>query len=300
MIVDNYAANGRKSTERLDASLKHLRASFGASRALAISTDRISQYIAERRKAGAAPATVGCELAALRRMFTLALQGGKVAQRPHIPSLHVSNARQGFFEEPEFRAVLEHLPEELRPVMIFAYHTGWRKQEILDLTWRQVDFRAQEIRLEPGTTKNDEGRTFPFSALPPLRDLVYKQRERTTAVEKKTSTIVTQVFHRNGRPILDLRGAWQAACDAAMLPHRLFHDFRRTAVRNLERAGVPRSVAMKLTGHKTEAIYRRYAIVSPGDLQAGVERLARLHEMLEEVRVDEGSGSVGGQSGVQE
>ena len=63
----------------------------------------------------------------------------------------------------------------------------------------------------------------------------------------------------------------------------LMHDFRRTAVRNLERAGVPRSVAMKLTGHKTESIYRRYAIVSEADLAAGVDRLAALHGALAKV-----------------
>ena len=61
---------------------------------------------------------------------------------------------------------------------------------------------------------------------------------------------------------------------------KLLHDFRRTAVRNLERAGVPRSVAMKLTGHKTESVYRRYAIVAEGDLAEGVAKLAVLHQAL--------------------
>ena len=67
--------------------------------------------------------------------------------------------------------------------------------------------------------------------------------------------------------------AWQRARDKAGLPGRIPHDFRRTAVRNLEQAGVPRSVAMKLTGHKTEAVYRRYAIVSPGDLRSAARQL---------------------------
>ena len=70
------------------------------------------------------------------------------------------------------------------------------------------------------------------------------------------------MFHRDGEPIKDLRGAWRTACKNAGLPGRLLHEFRRTAVRNLERAGVSRSVAMKMTGHKTVAVYRRYAIVS--------------------------------------
>ena len=274
MLVADYQANGRKSLKRAQISLGHLRETFGSSRALSITTDKINAYIAERLKAKAKPATVACELAALKRIFTLGLQAGKIAQRPHIPSIHVNNARAGFFEEPEFRAVLPHLPHYLRPLMTFCYLTGWRKAEVLGLKWSNVDFRAQEIRLEPGTTKNDQGRTFPFSVLPPLRDLVYVQRERT-------AKDIPWVFHNAGRPILDYYGAWKKACAAAKLPGKLVHDLRRTAVRNLERAGVPRSVAMKLTGHLTESIYRRYAVVSPADLNAGVEKLARLHDLLE-------------------
>jgi integrase len=78
--------------------------------------------------------------------------------------------------------------------------------------------------------------------------------------------------------IKTLRGAWKSACTAAKVGSKIPHDFRRTAVRNLERAGVPRSVAMKLTGHKTESVYRRYAIVSEADLSEGLKKLAAFHE----------------------
>jgi integrase len=192
---------------------------------------------------------------------------------------------------------------DLQPVIEFLYLTGWRTTEVLTLEWRQVDFTAGAVRLEPGTTKNDEGREFPFSVLPPLEALLRRQRERTTAIERETGQIVRWVFHRQGAPVRDMRGAWAAAClaagffrvvpvlDAAGQPRmaidgtplvvkkatKLVHDFRRTAVRNLERAGVPRSVAMKLTGHKTESVYRRYAIVAPSDLVEGVKKLAALH-----------------------
>ena len=82
------------------------------------------------------------------------------------------------------------------------------------------------------------------------------------------------MFHHNGEPIRDFRTAWKTACPNAGLPGRIPHDFRRTAVRNLERAGVSRSVAMKMTGHKTEAVYRRYAIVSEQDLREAAVKLA--------------------------
>jgi integrase len=112
-----------------------------------------------------------------------------------------------------------------------------------------------------------------------LAALLRRQRERTTEVERETGQIISPVFHRRtGKPIKDFRDAWTQACKKAGLPGKLVHDFRRTAVRNLERAGVPRSVAMKLTGHKTESVYRRYAIVSEADLSEGVRKLAALHE----------------------
>jgi integrase len=277
MLTTDYQVNARKSLKRAKISIDRLREFFGPCRALAITTDRLNEYIAERQASKAANATIRNELAALRRMFTLAIQAGKMAQAPYIPSPRVINTRSGFFEVDQFRSVLKHLAVDLRPVVEFAYLTGWRIGEILGLEWRNVDFRVGEVRLDPGVTKNGEARTFPFSAYPPLGELLKWQRERTVAIEKKTKRIVSHVFHRNGRAILDFRGAWQKACAAAGVKGRLVHDFRRTAVRNLERASVPRSVAMKLTGHLTESIYRRYAIVSPADLKAGVEKLAKLY-----------------------
>jgi integrase len=103
-----------------------------------------------------------------------------------------------------------------------------------------------------------------------------QQRERTTAIEHETGQIVQWVFHRRGKPIRGFREAWQEACTAAGCPGRLLHDLRRTAVRNFKRAGVSRSVAMKLTGHKTESIYRRYAIVSGADLAEGMRKVATM------------------------
>src|SRR5262249_41573280 len=152
-----------------------------------------------------------------------------------------------------------------RPVMDFACLTGWRIGEILSLTWRQVDFGAGVVRLEPGTTKNDEGRVFPFAVLPALADLLQAQRKRTDAAARATGQGIPHGFPRAGARIRDYGKGWRRAGERAGLTGRLVHDFRRTAVRNLERAGVSRSVAMKLTGHKTESVYRRYAIVSEAD-----------------------------------
>jgi len=279
MLIDDYVVNGRKSADRASLSIRHLQGFFGGVLARDVTPDRVNSYIRARQQGPrpAKAATIMNELAALKRMFTLGHRAEKVSVRPSFPSIRVQNARQGFFEPDELARVLHHLPEELRLLVLFTYLTGWRVGEVKSLTWRQVDFNASVVRLEPGTTKNNEGRVFPFSASPELTVLLERQRQITTAVERETGRLITSVFHRRGKPISNFREAWKIACASAGCPGRLVHDLRRTAVRELERAGVPRSVAMLLTGHKTESIYRRYAIVSEADLAEGVARRAAFH-----------------------
>jgi integrase len=220
---------------------------------------------------GAEAATINRELALLKRMFTLAVQAGKLHTKPHIPMLREDNTRRGFFEREQFEAVRAALSAALRPVVTFAYVTGWRiKSEILPLEWRQVDWVGRTVRLDPGTTKNGEGRTFPFTA---ALEAVLKDQLAEHERLKKANKLVPLVFHRNGDRIRDLRRAWESACTAAGCPGRIPHDFRRTAVRNLERAGVSRSAAMTMVGHKTEAIYRRYAIVDAGVLREAAAKI---------------------------
>jgi integrase len=288
-IRDDYAANRRRSVERLEISLAHLALAFSGTRATAITFDRLNRYARERREAQAAPATIKNELNALRRAFKLAKRAGKVASVPDFPQLEVANVRTGFFERADFDALLLELPEPLRAPFEFAYLTGWRtKSEVLPLTWERVDFEAGVVRLDVGSTKTGQGRTFPFHVLPRLQALLEQQRATTDAVERESAAIVPWVFHRNGRPIRDYHEAWHRACRRAavrkrgpleevvrpQLLGRVPHDFRRTAVRNLVRAGVPEHIAMKLTGHRTRDIFDRYDIVSERDLADGVGRLA--------------------------
>jgi integrase len=230
---------------------------------------------------------VNYEIGMLKRMYRLArkiLSG----YRPEFPHIRISNTRTGFFEEPDFRRLLTKLDEDLRPPVEFAYLTGWRiKSEIFSLQWTQIDLKAGEIRLEPGTTKTDEGRTFFFSALPELENLIRAQRERTNMLQKEQGRIIPWVFHRKGERILDFKKSWRNAVKDAEVTGRIPHDFRRTAVRNLERASVPRSVAMKLVGHKTESIYRRYAIVAKQDLVDGIKRLADYRESIDKTPAEQ-------------
>lgn len=230
------------------------------------------KYTDSRQQEHAANATINRELAILKRMFTLAIQAGKLMARPYIPMLAENNVRTGFFDRDQFDRLISHLPEPLRPMVKFAYITGWRiPSEVLTLQWRQVDFEARTVRLDPGTTKNREGRVFPFTD--DLKELLEAQRTLTDAHQREAGKICPWVFHRSGKQIKDYRGAWRAATIAAGCPGRIPHDFRRTTVRNLLRADVIERVAMMLTGHKTRSVFERYNIVSGGDLLDAARKL---------------------------
>jgi len=278
MVEVDYAANGRKSLKRVKHAATHLKEFFDAfAKARVITSDRISAYQAERLEQGAKPATVNYELAMLRRAFRLGGRAGKIATRPEIQMLHVENARKGFFEPEQYRAVVKHLPEHLRPLAAIAYITGWRaKSELLSRQWRHVDLVKGWLRLDPGESKNGDGREFPFT--PDMCSVLEAQRDMVRTIELEQACVIPWVFVQpDGSRIKDFRWAWRKACKDAGVPGRLVHDFRRTAVRNLERAGVPRSAAMRMTGHKTEAVYRRYAITDSAMLQEAAVKLAAFH-----------------------
>ena len=290
MIEDDYKMKGRASLSNLQTALKHLRGFFGGWRAVDIGTDNIRRYVRQKQEDGYSNGYIRRHLSNLKRAFNLAVEAGRLSRVPHFPTLKVDNVRTNFLTMSDVEAICEKIDPDLEPVVRFAAYTGWRKGELIPydgnpgLRWRQVDFHAGTVHLDPGQTKNDEGRTFPFSALPPLEDLLRRQRERTDEVEKRKEQIVSHVFHRDGKPIKWMLHAWNDAAEEAGVPDAWFHDLRRTAVRNLERAGVSRSVATKLTGHKTEEVYRRYAIADEDALEEGVEKLARLHQSDDDER----------------
>jgi integrase len=201
--------------------------------------------------------------------------------------LREQNVRRGFLESDQITAICAALPEEVRPIVKFAYATGWRTaSEVVPLEWRNVDWAGRCVRLDPGTTKNGEGRSFPFTA-----DIEQVLKEQLAIHEKlkKADRVVPFVFHRDGERILTFRTAWKNACKAAGCPGKLIHDMRRSAVRTFERSGMPRSVAMSIVGHKTESIYRRYAIV---DEAMQREAAARLDAWLKSLKPTPRTGTV--------
>jgi integrase len=268
-LYADYGANRRKwlrtgkDGKPYICGVSHLDDFFASQRALTITTSRIREFISKRQADSASNGTINRELALLRRMFNLAVEDGALRTVPHFPMLKEAPPRKGFFEYAQFQTLRQELPEYLRPVATMGYYTGMRRGEILKIRWESVDLEGGEIRLNAGETKNEEPRTIPL--LRELRDMLKIEREKNPDAEF--------VFIRSHQPINSFYKAWKSACDRAKLPGLLFHDFRRTGVRNLVRAGVPERVAMAISGHKTQAVFKRYNIVSGRDIKDAATKL---------------------------
>jgi integrase len=238
-----------------------------------ITTADVRRYVGRRRDEGASNATVNRELSVLKRAYALAIAAGTLASRPHIALLREDNVRRGFFEAADFEAVRRRLPPDLADFVTFLHVTGWRwRSEAARLRWTDVAFDVGEVRLEPGTTKTGEGRVFPVTAA--LRAQLERRRAVTRERERELGRAVPHVFTRpDGRPLGSFSKAWATACRTAGVPGRVLHDFRRTAVRNLVRAGVAERVAMQMVGWKSRQMLDRYHIVSTADLIEAARKL---------------------------
>ncbi len=309
LVKADWRNTGAKSTLYLpdgkmeQSGIRKLRAAFGQWEVADITALHLENYSNKRQEEDrAAVSTVRNELNVLKHGMYLAQDKDLLTKKvPKFPELKPTNIRKEFFEREQLDSVLAELPEAVRPVALFMYWTGWRRGEVLSRQWSHVDFKAGVIRLEPGETKNGKGRDFPYTIVPELEALIEQQRTSTDAVEKKKREIVPRLFHRNGDPVKTFRTAWRAACKRVGLAaqaaregttskavwkklskeeRRAFtglklipYDFRRTAVRNLIRAGVSQKVAMELTGHLTASVFDRYNITDDRDRREAVKKL---------------------------
>jgi len=276
-LVSDYRING-KSVGWCETLVEvHLRPFFGKLPASKVDSALIRSYIEKRKRpdaargrGAAANATINHELALLRRAFNLAAADDppRIARVPKIPALEENNTRKGFFEYGQYSALFEALPDHIRPVLSFGYYTGCRRGEILGLRWDQVDLIRGMVRLEPGETKNEEAREIPL-----VGDLLALLRLRRETRDSGFPDCPWVFFHDDGKQIRSIKNAWANACKRAGLwdestqkPTRLFHDLRRSGVRNLVRAGVSEKVAQRISGHKTRAVFDRYNITTQADL----------------------------------
>ncbi len=269
-LVLEYKNQRRKSLRDLESRWKiHLAPVFGDLRAVNVTSSLVAKYVNTRQEEGAENATINRELAALKRLFSLGRQSTppKVRDVPYIPMLAENDPRNGFLESKQHDALAAETGKIglwLRAMFEVGYSFGWRKAEVLALRVRQVDLVAGTIRLERGSTKNGDGRVATMT--PPVKVLLMELC-RNKALDDAVFT------RQDGSPVLDFRKSWETACEAAGVPGLLFHDLRRSAVRNLRRARVSEGVIMKISGHKTRSVFERYNIVDDSDLRDAMTSL---------------------------
>jgi integrase len=267
-LLRDYRINERKSLDDAENRWqRHLEPFFGHMKAFEVSSDLVARYVDARLKQNAKNATVNRELAALKRMFRLGLYctPPKVNRVPKIPRLAENNIRKGFLEDGQFEQLVSHCPELwFRAIVEVGRTYGWRIGELIELRVRQVDLLGKVIRLEPGTTKNRDGREVSMT------QNVFALLSQCVSGKQSENFVFTR---DDGKRVKDFRETWRNACVAAGVPNLLFHDLRRTAARNLRRAGVAEGVIMKIGGWRTRSVFERYAIVSQTDIAEAMQKL---------------------------
>ena len=266
-VIADYQRNKRRSLNKVELRIrKHLAPFFDGLVMADITTAKILDYIAKRQadtwivrqartiehddarvtevpevRRGVSNGEINRELGVLKRAFSLAIQSQRIFFAPHIPMLKEAHPRTGFFTPDDFEALRAQLPTHLQGIWSFLYLTGWRiDTEVLALEWRRVDFDAEQITLDPGTTKSGEPRTFPFTSV--LRTALKAQRKLTQHLESPLVFCHVDGW-RAGRRIS--YGGWlkafrKARAAAGIDASRIPHDARRTVVQTLDRAGVGR------------------------------------------------------------
>ena len=268
LIESDYTKHGRKSLVALRGLWKnHLSEFFADLSTTKLSTEQIDTYVRRRLDAGAANASVNRELSALKRMYKLALKAGRLKAMPYIALLKERNVRSGFVKDAAYQALARETAKAglwLRGLFEVAYTYGFRKSELTTMRVRQVDLKEGTIELNPGETKSDEGRTVQ------LTESVRQVLEQCISGKRPDELVFTRAA---GRPAGNFRRVWAKACQAAGCKGLLFHDLRRSGVRNMRRSGISEKVAMGISGHKTRSVFERYNIVDPADLKEAAAKI---------------------------
>ncbi|MGH7373085.1 MAG: tyrosine-type recombinase/integrase, partial [Candidatus Rokuibacteriota bacterium] len=287
----HLAVKGIKGLRRHQQQVQHVIGWLGHERADRLTLPKLEaavrdlqglHYVVKDERRPYARGTIKVRLAVLHAAMVYAQAHLGLAAIPPFPKLAGSPPRRGLINDAELARILGQLPEAARDAVRFGALTGWRVGEIRGLTWDRVDFQAATVRLDD--SKSGQGRLRPLVE-PELRELLERRR-------KARALGCPSVFHRNGHPLSDtwLGTAWRAACDAAGLPGRYFHDLRRSAYRDLvSRAGIDLVTAMELVGHRSLSVAQRYNIVEPG-------RLTRALDLVTKMRVSDKSRTTGGTS----
>lgn len=264
-----------------------VRGYFGPATMRDLTPADLNAYVRKREKDGTAPGTVVVELAWLRRGFRLAVQSRLLPDVPTFPKIQVDNARMVFADWPVVEQLLPHLPAHLRPVILTAHFSGWRKEAILcreralhldlDGRWLYLERTASKGKMPVRIWLNDT-----------LLEVLRAQDALAREIERRTGRMVPWVYfypedghnERAGGRIVNFDNRWRLAREASGLKIR-FHDLRRGAIRELRRAGFSEHEIMQWVGLKTRAVFDRYDIIDEKRLQEMGERQQRHHERTE-------------------
>lgn len=273
LLLKDYKRKENVSTHDAECKVEAQLRPFFTMNASELTSEDIEEYQDKRLDDGVKPASVNRELALLRRAYNLGARRSPplVLHVPYFPMLKEDNAREGFLDWAFYRVMLEALPERVRLLFVLAFHVGARKGELLDLKWTQVDFARGELMLK--RTKNGKPRTLPFYG---------EMREWLEEAWKTRAPGAALLFTgEDGAELGQFRKSWQTARVKAGVPDLLFHDLRRTAVRNMMDAGLSEHEAMTISGHLTDSMFRRYDIIDSRRLAVSGRKLdAHFRERL--------------------
>lgn len=280
VFADHKLKDRKDQKEPKSRYEKHTAKRWGKLKADKLTSAHVRAYVQERKSEGAANATINREMEIIRRGFNLGRreQPPLVFDAPHIPKLPEKNVRQGFLEQDQYETLLEKLPLDLKALFVCGYHVGTRKGELRKTRWENVDRESNVIRIPGALTKNGCARTLPIYG--DMGRWLDGQRERCPAENpyvffgRSRRPGERRIGGENKFPVSPALNGWDEACRAAGLEGLKLHDLRRSAVRNMKRAGVVDSIAMSITGHKTRSMYDRYDIVDETDLIDAGEKLA--------------------------
>lgn len=255
----------------------HLAEHFTGVLVVNVTSEMLTKYANMRLAAGAERATCNRELAVLRGAFKLAAEGKqpKVANVPKFPSIKETNVRSGFVDDAQYsRLVAQGPPAYMRAIMEVAFEYGWREHELVPnrvkgalvggLRVRQVNLREGTISLDAGTTKNADARLVVMTNN--VRQLL------SGCLDGKTDPDAPVFTRPDGSPVVNFDRQWKRITKGAGLPNLIFHDLRRSAIRNMVNAGISEKVAMQISGHRSRKIFDRYHIVPKRDLQEAAKK----------------------------
>jgi integrase len=255
-----------KSLRRHEMAYRAIKPLFGGKRLSEITPFLLEKYKRIRKEEGLSPVTINRELAFLKNLFSMALTWGKASENPvkQVKMFREDNGRIRFLTEEEEGRLLPYCGPNLKPLVITALHTGFRKSELLSLRWENVDFRHRLIRVEAGYAKNREVRSVPMNEM------------LTQTLQGSTLNQPTGLIFRNrtGQPYRDPDSAFATAVRNAGIIDFTFHDLRHTFASRLVMAGVDLATVKELMGHKHIAMTLRYAHLTQAHKRAAVEVLS--------------------------